>query len=90
MNAVDLEDVIYTHGACLGVDPQVFFPDKPRMGRNPAPDFYATARRICAACPVRGECLDYALHERIVHGFWGGLDPDQRAVIRRQRRKACA
>jgi WhiB family redox-sensing transcriptional regulator len=26
------------------------------------------ARAICATCPVRGECLEYALAHRIDHG----------------------
>jgi WhiB family transcriptional regulator, redox-sensing transcriptional regulator len=31
------------------------------------------AKRICAACSVRDECLDYALRTKEPYGIWGGL-----------------
>ena len=43
------------------------------------------ARRVCAACPVRHECLDYALEWSIRHGLWGGLTPKERAALKRRR-----
>ena len=51
------------------------------------------ARRICASCPVRLECLQYALeqesgNERMRHGIWGGLTPWERYEIARGRKKA--
>jgi WhiB family redox-sensing transcriptional regulator len=30
------------------------------------------ARRVCADCPVRDVCLEYALDHHIEHGVWGG------------------
>ena len=30
------------------------------------------AKAICAECPVRRACLNYALEHRIMHGVWGG------------------
>ena len=44
------------------------------------------ARRVCAGCPVRTECLDYALDCSIRHGLWGGLSPSERAALNRRRR----
>ena len=43
------------------------------------------ARRVCAGCPVRPECLDYALDYSIRHGLWGGLSPGERAALDRRR-----
>lgn len=40
------------------------------------------AKRICEQCPVRLECLSYALHHNIVHGVWGGLTPNERKLLR--------
>lgn len=38
-------------------------------------------------CPVRNECLDYALTaEHGLYGMWGGTTPKERRVIRRRRR----
>jgi WhiB family transcriptional regulator, redox-sensing transcriptional regulator len=60
--------------ACRGTDLEVFFPER---GESAEP-----ARRICAACPVRQACLDYAITNRIVHGIWGGLTERERRALR--------
>lgn len=45
------------------------------------------AKRICAACPVRVECLEYALTMREPYGIWGGLtEIERKARIRAARR----
>lgn len=36
---------------------------------------WGLSKQICVGCPVRRECLSYALQARMVHGVWGGLDP---------------
>lgn len=48
------------------------------------------ARRVCAACPVNAECLEYALTYRIDHGVWGGCSERERRRILRQRRLTAA
>ena len=45
------------------------------------------AKRICRGCPVRVDCLVYAMDEPVDHGIWGGLTERER---RRFRRKAGA
>jgi WhiB family redox-sensing transcriptional regulator len=60
--------------ACRGADLEVFFPGR---GETAGP-----ARRVCAACPVRQQCLDYAISNRIVHGIWGGLTERERRALR--------
>lgn len=37
------------------------------------------AKLVCASCPVRSQCLDYALAIAVDHHIWGGLDPAERA-----------
>lgn len=59
-----------TRAACAGKPARLFFPAR---GESVAP-----ARAICADCPVRQECLEYALRWRVVHGIWGGLSEQQR------------
>jgi WhiB family redox-sensing transcriptional regulator len=43
------------------------------------------AKQVCAACPVRTECLAEALDNRIEWGVWGGLtERERRAVLRKR------
>jgi len=69
---------------CRRVDPEWFFP--PRGGS------LREARQVCGRCPVRAECLRYALDYSIRHGLWGGLSERERGPLRRavatQRRAA--
>lgn len=32
------------------------------------------AKNLCFSCPVRSECLQWALEHRQIHGVWGGRD----------------
>jgi len=59
---------------CRGADLDLFFPGR---GESAEP-----ARRVCAACPVREPCLDYALSHGITHGIWGGLAERDRRALR--------
>lgn len=43
----------------------------------------ARARATCLACPVRAECLAYALHHSIDEGIWGGTGVRDRQRLRR-------
>lgn len=42
------------------------------------------ATLVCSDCPVKAECLDYALRNHISDGTWGGLSPGQRTVLHRR------
>lgn len=65
---------------CRGVDPDIFFPLPKDVPAE------RTAKAVCAACPVRSECLDYALDHRMDSGIWGGLTEKERRVILKRRR----
>lgn len=60
------------------VDPALFFPDRGEDQRQ--------VKAICAACPVREECLEYALVNVERHGIWGGMSEKQRVGLRRKLR----
>jgi WhiB family transcriptional regulator, redox-sensing transcriptional regulator len=60
--------------ACRGADLDLFFPGR---GESAEP-----AQQICAGCPVRQPCLDYANRHSIVHGVWGGLAERDRRPLR--------
>lgn len=48
------------------------------------PDEQAQALRVCADCPVAGECLAYAADTRQEYGVWGGVLEHH---LRRRRRR---
>lgn len=50
-------------------------------------EFYNEAREICASCPVRLECLEFALARKERFGMWGGLTPIERRRIERRERR---
>ncbi len=44
------------------------------------------AKKICAGCAVRQDCLEYALATREPYGIWGGLTEVERKARLRGRR----
>lgn len=48
------------------------------------------AKRVCEQCPVRMDCLNFALDGRINDGIWGGTDGTERTKLLRRRRRAAA
>lgn len=48
-------------------------------------DDIATAKQICALCPVTAECLEYALVNGENYGIWGGMTAQERTDLRRKR-----
>jgi len=68
-------------GACATADPELFFPISP--GGASARQI-TQAQRICAACQVRLQCLEFALRGNEMEGIWGGTTPQERVGARRQ------
>jgi WhiB family redox-sensing transcriptional regulator len=71
-------------GACRREDPELFFPV---AEAGPALVQLDRARAICRRCPVRAECLSFALETVQDHGVWGGTSEDERRALRRNRRR---
>ena len=68
------------HARCRTLSPGEFFPSD-GVGVE-------VAKRVCAECAVKTECLEYALTYRIDHGVWGGCSERERRRILRSRRVA--
>ena len=67
---------------CRDTDPELFFP----IGTTgQALTQIEQAKSVCAACPVKVECLEFALATNQDSGIWGGLCEEERRAIRRQR-----
>ncbi len=75
--------------ACRGVDAGYFFAPNYFEKRSEKNAREAVAKAICARCPVREDCLEYALEVREAHGTWGGLNEmERRALLRERDREA--
>lgn len=67
----DLNDQPWAADAmCAQTDPDAFFPEKGGTTRS--------AKAVCRACPVRAECLNYAIEHQERYGIWGGLSERER------------
>ena len=60
---------------CMGVDPDLFFPERGASTRE--------AKEVCRGCVVREDCLEYALRDDQLQGIWGGMSERERDRLRR-------
>lgn len=73
--------------ACDGMATELFFP----VGSSgPALPQIARAKSVCAGCPVRRECGEWALESGQDYGIWGGMTEQERREISRQRKEGAA
>ncbi|WP_405623099.1 WhiB family transcriptional regulator [Streptomyces sp. NBC_00076] len=69
------------HAACSHEDPDLFFP----IGTTgPALVQEEQAKAVCRPCPVRDECLQWALDTGQTLGVWGGTSENERRAIKRR------
>lgn len=74
--------------ACRDVDPDLFFGTDPGWGQITETIAQRRAREkrakaLCAQCPVRDACLEYAMTTPEHDGLWGGLTDRERDEMRR-------
>jgi WhiB family redox-sensing transcriptional regulator len=70
-----------SYAACFGADPELFFP----IGETgPALLQIAEAKEVCGRCPVRQQCLQWALDTDQNAGVWGGLSETERHAHKRR------
>jgi WhiB family redox-sensing transcriptional regulator len=65
-----------TDALCAQTDPEAFFPEKGGSTRD--------AKKVCGACNVRSQCLEYALANDERFGIWGGLSERERRRLRKR------
>jgi WhiB family redox-sensing transcriptional regulator len=71
----DVREMAWADWAICGeTDPEAYFPEKGGSSRQ--------AKRVCAGCPVRQACLEYALETDQRWGIWGGTSERQRRTMR--------
>lgn len=66
----------FPQAACRGMHASLFFPERGDTStvRN--------AQQVCAGCPVRVECSDYALDQGLHYGIFGGVSERGRRALR--------
>ncbi|WP_223848155.1 WhiB family transcriptional regulator [Bifidobacterium tissieri] len=74
------EDVSWQHKAlCAQTDPEAFFPEKGGSTRD--------AKRVCAQCEVREQCLKWAIDHDERFGIWGGMSERERRRYKKEHGK---
>ena len=81
MSAQTTEELWQIKAACRGPQAAVFFPPTSVERKDEKEEREARAKAICATCPVRKPCLDYAIRIREPHGIWGGLNELERKQL---------
>ena len=62
---------------CQVSDPDAWFTDEDDNWQS-----YRQAKALCGMCPVKKECLIYAVVAIEPFGIWGGLSPAERKTLR--------
>lgn len=78
-----LNDSFKERGLCRFADPEMWWPNG-TTGEEA--EKITEAKRICGMCPVRVECLTYAVERRQYFGIWGGTTEEERKDRRRRSR----
>ena len=77
IGADDVDELGWQERAlCAQTDPEAFFPEKGGSTRE--------AKKVCRACEVRAECLEYALAHDERFGIWGGMSERERRRLRQE------
>lgn len=64
---------------CKGLNTEIFYPSD-GLG-------VIAAKKICAMCVVKQNCLDYAIKHQHISGVWGGASERDRKRIVKNRQK---
>lgn len=69
-------------------DPELWFGKPTSFLTNDDGQRESAAKAVCSRCPVRDECLDFALATDERYGIWGGMTREERLKAKRARRTA--
>lgn len=81
---------------CSQVDPEIFFSQDnqtvlSQRSAKKSVRIYAIyrnekeAKAICAKCPYKFQCLEFAVKDNTLEGIWGGTTERERVSIRRMK-----
>lgn len=84
---------------CSETFPDAFFPEESEIEhKGPGGSTYVKvvavyqhekeAKALCAKCPYKLRCLEYAVNDPSLQGIWGGTTDRQRRTIRGEKRRS--
>jgi hypothetical protein len=65
----EIASPVFDQAACLGASPELFFDESPSAVK--------LAKMICAECPVKNQCAEWASRVN-EYGVFGGMTPNER------------
>jgi len=68
---------------CAQTFPDIFFPSSGDGGY----EMKREALAVCGVCPVKAECLQYALNNALDYGIYGGLTAQERKALGRPKKR---
>lgn len=77
-------------GRCRDLDQELFYPPLDPETSAQREIREAAAKAVCEPCPVRADCLSWALRNGERHGVWGGTTARERYQLARRRSAAAA
>jgi WhiB family transcriptional regulator, redox-sensing transcriptional regulator len=69
--------------ACRNSEGALFYPADSAERKEDRLERELVAKRICASCGVREDCLEAALARHETYGIWGGLNEFERRGLLR-------
>jgi WhiB family redox-sensing transcriptional regulator len=69
--------------ACRGSEGSLFYSADSAERKEDRLEREQLAKRICAGCAVREECLHAAIERHESYGIWGGLNEFERRALTR-------
>lgn len=81
MSVLHADEVWQAKAACRGPQTELFFAPSHYERKDDKERRESRAKAICAGCPVRKPCLEYALRIHEPHGIWGGLNEAERRAL---------
>jgi hypothetical protein len=90
IDALELAELAYNVGEipCQNA-PDLYFPDRDVMDKHSflqgdSTQNYTMLKDMCnTICPIRNQCLAYALKHNETHGIWGGMSYTERKALKR-------
>jgi WhiB family redox-sensing transcriptional regulator len=77
--SISYENVPWKQSACATAEDVDFYPEPGREYSRKVME----AKAVCKECPIKMQCLEYALSNED-YGIWGGLGPAEREAMRRR------